>query len=83
MASISADATVGGWILQAILPDRLWSRTSYATTTFGSLPVAGYELLSTFDAPHFDVVVPKATADAASTVLSLFGPAERNPYRWR
>ncbi|HSH60133.1 MAG TPA: hypothetical protein VK988_10915 [Acidimicrobiales bacterium] len=24
MASISADATVGGWMLQAVLPDRLW-----------------------------------------------------------
>jgi hypothetical protein len=83
MASISVDATVAGWTLQAILRDRLWSRTSYATTTLSSVREAGYELLPTFDAPHFDVVVPTATADAASTLLSLFGPAERNPYRRR
>ncbi len=83
MASISVDGTVAGWTLQAILRDRLWSRTSYATTTLPSVREAGYELLPTFDAPHFDVVVPTATADAASTLLSLFGPAERNPYRRR
>lgn len=37
------------------------------------------ELLPTFDAPHFDVLVPKATGEAASILVSLFSPAERNP----
>lgn len=41
MASISVDATVAGWTLEAILRDRLWSRTSYATATAGALQDAG------------------------------------------
>jgi hypothetical protein len=43
----------------------------------------GFELVPTFDAPHFDVLVPKATADAASTLSSLFGSGERNRDRQR
>lgn len=83
MVAFSVDATVAGWTLEAILHDRLWSRTTYATATAGALRRAGYELLPTFDAPHFDVVVPVATPDAAGSLLLSFGPAERNPYRRR
>ena len=83
MVSISVDATVAGWTLEAILDDRLWARSTYATATVGALRRAGYELLPTFDAPHFDVVVPVATPDAAGSLLLAFRPAERNPYRRR
>ncbi len=83
MASISVDATVAGWTVEAILRDRLWSRSSYATTTVGALRANGYELLATFEVPHFDVLMPAATREAASTLLSFFGPAERNDYRRR
>lgn len=75
--------TVGRWTVEAILKERLWTRTSYATTTAGKLRRAGYELLATFEVPHYDLLVPAATEDAASTLLSLFGPGERNPYRRR
>ena len=83
MVSISVDATVARWTLEAILGDRLWSRSTYATATAGALRRAGYELLPTFDAPHFDVVVPVETTDAAGSLLLEFSPAERNPYRRR
>jgi hypothetical protein len=83
MASISVDATIGPWTVELILKERLWSRTSYATATVEKLRSAGHELLPTFDVPHYDVVLPAATSDAAGTLLSLFGPAERNPYRRR
>jgi hypothetical protein len=83
MAAISVDATIAGWTLEAILRDRLWTRSSYAITTVRALRGAAFELLPTFDAPHYDVILPAATAEAAGTLLSLFGPAERNPYRRR
>jgi hypothetical protein len=35
MPSISVDATVDGWNGERILRDRVWSRSSYATTTIG------------------------------------------------
>jgi hypothetical protein len=83
LASISVDATLEGWTVEAILRDRLWSRTSYATTTVGVLRIAGYELLPTFERPHFDIVLPAATTDAAGTLMALFGPTERNMFRRR
>jgi hypothetical protein len=83
LPSVSVDATVAGWTLEAILRDRLWSRSSYATTTVSALREAGYELLPTFEVPHFDVVLPAAALDAASSLLSLFGPIERNTFRRR
>ena len=83
LPSISVDAVVGGWTLEAILRDRLWSRSSYATTTVGVLRAAGFEMLPTFQVPHYDVVLPAASPDEAGILLSLFSPAERNTYRRR
>lgn len=83
LASVSVEATVGGWSLEAILKELLWSRTTYATATAASLRAAGYELLPTFGAPHYDVVLAAATVEAAGSLLELFGPAEPNPYRRR
>jgi hypothetical protein len=83
LSSVSVDATVAGWTLEAILRDRLWSRPGYASVTAGALRATGHELLPTFDAPHFDLVLPAATVAAAGTLLSLFGPAERNSCRRR
>lgn len=83
LVSISVDAAVAGWTLEAILQERLWSRTSYATTTVGDLRRHGYVLLPTFGVPHFDLLIPEATDEAASTLLSVFGPTQRNTYRRR
>ena len=80
LASISADATVGEWTVDRILRERLWSRSSYATATAGLLRQAGFELLPTFHAPHYDVVLRVATLEAATTLVSVFGPVQRNPY---
>ena len=83
LVSISVDAAVAGWTPEGILRERLWSRTSYATTTVGELRRHGYSLLPTFDAPHFDLLAPDATDEVAGTLLSVFGPIQRNPYRRR
>lgn len=83
LASVSVDATINGWTVDSILRERLWSRSSYASTTVERLRAGGFELLATFDAPHFDVVLPDASDEAATTLLALFGPSEHNPYRRR
>lgn len=59
------------------------ARTSYAAATAGHLRQGGYVLLPTFEVPHYDLLLPATTEAAAGTLLSLFGPAERNPYRRR
>lgn len=53
MASISVAATDTGWPLDRILRERLWSRSTYATTTVGTVRRAGYELLATHSRPHY------------------------------
>lgn len=83
MISISADLTVGGWTLEAILRERIWSRSRYATVTAGVLRSAGYLLLPTFATPHYDVVLPEATEMAARALLAHFGPVLDNPYKRR
>ncbi|HVA43942.1 MAG TPA: tyrosine-type recombinase/integrase [Acidimicrobiales bacterium] len=45
--------------------ERLWSRSSYGSVEVGTLRRAGYELLATFEAPHFDIVLPEASPAAA------------------
>jgi hypothetical protein len=69
--------------VDTILERRLWTRTTYAATTVARLRQARYVLLPTFDVPHYDLLLPAASEAAASTLLSVFGPAERNPYRRR
>lgn len=83
MISMSADLTVGGWTLEAILRERIWSRSRYATVTAGVLRAAGYLLLPTFATPHYDVVLPEATEMAARALLAHFGVVLDNPYKRR
>ena len=83
MCSVSVDATVGGWTLEAILRDRLWSRSSYAACPVGVLREAGYVLLATHGAPHYDVVLADGEPGTAATLLAVFGAAEVNPFKRR
>ncbi len=83
MASISVDVASSGWTIEAILRDRLWSRSTYATCAVGALLGGGYELVPTFDAPHYDVLLPAASAEVAGSLLSLFGDPRSNPYKRR
>jgi len=79
MASVSVDATIGDWTLEAILRDRLWSRTTYATTTVGALRRSGHDLLPTFGVPHYDLLLPAATLKAAGSLLATFGHGRAQP----
>lgn len=83
MTSISVDGTVAGWTIELVLRERMWSRSRYAIATVGSVDAAGFEILPTYAAPHFDIVLADATLAEAGRLLALFGPAEQNPFKRR
>jgi hypothetical protein len=83
MVAISADLTVSGWTIERILQDRMPTRSRYATSEAGVLRASGYELLATFHRPHYSIVLPDPTEDAARRLLASFGSTLENPYRQR
>ncbi len=83
LAAISVDVTVGGWDVDRILRERLWSRSRYALAAAGDLRAADYELLPTANRPHYSLVLPSATFEDAVALLAHFGPTIENEYRRR
>lgn len=83
MASISVDGLVAGWTLELVLRERMWSRTQFATATTGAVRAAGFEVLPTHDAPHFDIVLAEANHAEAARLLEVFGSPEDNPFKKR
>jgi hypothetical protein len=83
MAAVSVFCAVEGWTVETILRDILDTRSTYATAPLGRFRAAGFEVLPSHNSPHFDVALPEATSEAASTMLMLFTAAQRNPYRRR
>lgn len=83
MIAISVDLTINGWTVERILRERMWSRSSYATSTVGELRTAGYELLATSTAPHYSVILPSTTEEDAGSFLAHFGPTLQNEFRRR
>ncbi len=83
MYSVSVDATVDSWTLDAILRDRLWSRSTYAACPATVLHDAGYVLLATHRSPHYDIVVADGEPGTAAILLGVFGAVEVNPFKRR
>lgn len=83
MAAISVDLVIEGWTLERILRERMWSRSRYAITTAAKLRGAGYQLVATSTAPHYSVVLPEASEQAAIDLLTHFGPTLENEFRQR
>ncbi len=83
MFSVSVSLTVEGWDLAALLAGALSSRTTFATSTVGAVRRAGFGLLPTYEAPHYDLLLGSAEYREAMTLLAVFGPPEVNPYRQR
>jgi hypothetical protein len=83
MVAISVDLTIEGWSVERILRERMWSRSTYAIATVEELRSAGYELVATSAAPHYSVVLPAASPDAAADLLAHFGPTLVNEFRQR
>ena len=83
MYSVSVDATVDAWTLEAILRERLWSRSTYAACPVATLRDAGYVLLATYGSPHYDVVLADGGPGTAATLLAVFGAVQVNPFKRR
>ena len=75
MASVSVDGTVGEWTAEALLRDRLWSRSKYSTARVGEVRDAGFEILPTHATPHFDIVLDDASMAEASGGYRVVGTA--------
>ncbi|MEO6157077.1 MAG: hypothetical protein ABIQ39_05550 [Ilumatobacteraceae bacterium] len=81
MYSISVSLTVPGWDLSALLAGPLSSRSTFAVSTAGVVWAAGFELLPTYEAPHYDLLLATGEYPEAEVLLSLFGSPEPNPYK--
>ena len=83
MPSVSVDGTVAGWTTELILRERMWSRSAFAAATVGHIQTAGFEVLPTHGAPHFDIVLANSSLAEAGRRLASFGPPEDNPFKQR
>jgi hypothetical protein len=79
--AISAEVTVAGWTVDAILAGpRLRTRRSYAAARVDRILDAGFELLPTFGTPHYSVVLPSYTAENAERLIDALGEVLLNPH---
>ncbi|HET6835386.1 MAG TPA: hypothetical protein VFH30_16090 [Acidimicrobiales bacterium] len=82
--AVSADVTMAGWDLDAILSGpRLRTRRSYAAVPIARVVEAGFRLLPTFGAPHYSVVLPSYTQEVAQRLLEVMGEVKVNPHHVR
>jgi hypothetical protein len=82
--AVSAEVTVAGWDLDAILSGpRLRTRRSYAAVSVGRIVETGFGLLATFGAPHYSVVLPSYTQEVAQRLLEVMGEVKVNPHHVR
>ncbi len=78
--AISAEVTIPGWDVDSILKGpRLRSRRSYAIAPVHDLIEAGFDLIPTFDAPHYSVVLPSYTEASAGLLVEACGEGKPNP----
>ncbi|MGH8925414.1 MAG: hypothetical protein ACREA0_27145 [bacterium] len=72
--AVSAEVTIAGWDLDAILSGpRLRTRSRYASAPVGAVQAAGFELLATFVAPHYSIVLPTYTENVVQRLLDVLG----------
>lgn len=83
LACVSVEAVAGDWSLERLLSERLYTRTSYSTTSVGQVLEVGLSLLPTFDFPHYDVVLREASEAEVAKLMSIVTEPVRNPYRRR
>jgi len=81
LVAISAEVSVAGWSLDAILAGpRLRTRSRYARARASDLVAAGFTLLPTFAAPHYSVLLPSYDERSAQRLLDVLGEMQRNPF---
>jgi hypothetical protein len=78
--AVSVEVTMPGWDEARILSGRrLRTRRSYASAVVGSV-LASFELLPTFDRPHYSLLLRSYTEREAEQLLRVFGHVLVNPY---
>lgn len=81
LIAVSAEVTIAGWDLDAILAGpRLRTRSRYASAAVEAVQNAGFELLATFVDPHYSVVLPTYTEDVVQRFLDVLGEPMPNPH---
>jgi hypothetical protein len=81
LVAISAEVTVAGWDVDRMLAGpRLRTRRSYAVALVGRVLEAPFDLLPTFQAPHYSVVLRSYTEGEAERLVAVFGAVRANPY---
>lgn len=79
--AVSVEMTMTGWDPERILSGRRMStRRSYAIAPARSVLGGGFELLPTFEAPHYSIVMGPYTEDGAQRLLQALGDVLANPY---
>ncbi|MGH9166257.1 MAG: hypothetical protein ACRD02_00235 [Acidimicrobiia bacterium] len=79
--AISAEVTIAGWDLDAILAGpRLRTRSRYASAPVAAVQAAQFELLPTFVAPHYSVVLRTYTEEVVQRLLDVLGEPIPNPH---
>lgn len=79
--AISAEVTIEGWDVDAILAGpRLRTRSRYASAPVAALQAAQFELLATFIAPHYSLVLPTYTEGVVERLLDVLGEPMPNPH---
>lgn len=76
-----AQAEIGRTSERSILAMKLRSYPTIYRTTVGQLTQLDFEVLATFTAPHFTVVIP--TLDRVDDLAGALGPLLANPYAER
>lgn len=69
--------------LDAILGQRLTSYRLVHMPRAGDLVAAGFQLLPTFQRPHYTLVLESDEDDVIERLASALGPPRPNPYHWR
>lgn len=81
LLAVSAEMTSDDWDLERILSGpRLRTRSRYASAPALALVASGFELLPTFAAPHFSVVLGAYDEASAEHLLVVLGEVRRNPH---
>ena len=83
MHSISVSLTMGEWDVEALLAGPMASRSTFATATVGAVRSAGFVLLPTYEAPHYDLLLGSGEYPEVERALQVFSAPESNPFKRR
>jgi hypothetical protein len=79
--AISAEVATAGWSVDVILAgSRLRTRRRYAAAAVADVLAGGFELLPTFVAPHYSVLLPSYDGRSAQRLLDVLGEMKPNPF---